>query len=441
MFDPTRTRRILSLGLPVVAGMVSQHVLNLVDTAMVGTLGDIALAAVGIGSFLNFMSVAFIQGLSSGVQTIAARRKGEERLHEVAIPLNGAVVGAFLVCIPLSMLLSGGSATLFGWLTEDVAVREVGTSYFAVRVLGMTAIGINFSFRGFFNGVDLTRIYMRVLMVMHAINIFLNWVFIFGNLGSPVMGATGAGLASVIALYIGSLYYVFLGFKHGRDKGFLKRRCDRQTLAQLLRLSVPNGLQIFLFATGLVVLFWIIGLVGTLATAAANVLVNVMLVASLPGVAFGIAAMSLVGQAIGRGEPDDAYRWAWDVTRIAMMTLAVLGAVRALFPGAGLGIFLHNPETLELARVPLIIFGLGIVFDGVGSVMMQALLGAGAALPVMAVSVVWQWGVFLPFAYWVGPTLGYGLTGIWIVQTLYRCLQALVFGTLWKRKRWMALTL
>ena len=71
-----RATRILSLGLPIIGGMISQNILNLVDTAMVGTLGDVALAAVGMGSFANFMSVAFLQGFSTGVQAISARRKG-----------------------------------------------------------------------------------------------------------------------------------------------------------------------------------------------------------------------------------------------------------------------------------------------------------------------------------------------------------------------------
>ncbi len=73
----SRHKKILSLALPIIGGMVSQNVLNIVDTAMVGVMGDNALAAMGIGSFANFMSIAFIMGLATGVQAIAARRLGE----------------------------------------------------------------------------------------------------------------------------------------------------------------------------------------------------------------------------------------------------------------------------------------------------------------------------------------------------------------------------
>ena len=77
--DLDRSKRIMALALPIIGGMVSQNVLNLVDTAMVGHLGDAALAAVGFGGFATFMATAFITGLSSGVQAMASRRLGEGR--------------------------------------------------------------------------------------------------------------------------------------------------------------------------------------------------------------------------------------------------------------------------------------------------------------------------------------------------------------------------
>lgn len=87
-----RIRTLGLLALPVVGGMASQNVLNLVDTAMVGSLGDESLAAVGTASFANFVAVAFLMGLSSAVQAMASRRKGEGRLSEAAVPLNGAIL-------------------------------------------------------------------------------------------------------------------------------------------------------------------------------------------------------------------------------------------------------------------------------------------------------------------------------------------------------------
>ena len=95
--DASRRNRILGLALPIIGGMVSQNLLNIVDTAMVGFLGDAALAAVGLGGFVVFMCQALILGISTGVQTTAARRKGEGRPDRAAAALNTALLLVLLV--------------------------------------------------------------------------------------------------------------------------------------------------------------------------------------------------------------------------------------------------------------------------------------------------------------------------------------------------------
>ena len=107
-----RRNRIFGLALPIIGGMVSQNLLNLVDTGFVSRLGDEALAAVGQGSFANFMCVAFITGLAPGVQATAARRKGEGKDDETAVPLNGGLVLATGLGVPLAAGFIVGDAVL-----------------------------------------------------------------------------------------------------------------------------------------------------------------------------------------------------------------------------------------------------------------------------------------------------------------------------------------
>lgn len=438
-----RRRMIVSLALPIIAGMISQNVLNLIDTAMVGTLGDAALAAVGTGSFANFLAVAFIMGLSVGVQSMVARRLGEGRRDAVAVPLNGALLLAIATGIPLSIVLYQLVPSIFPVLNRDPAVIEAGVPYLQTRIIAMTAVGMNFSFRGFWNGINLSKMYLRTLLVMHATNIVLNWLLIFGNLGFPEMGATGAGVASAIATYTGTAVYILLAVNHAREGGFLRGLPDGKTIRTMLRLSIPNGLQQTSMAGSLVALFWIINNLGhesgdmaTAEVAAANVVVNLTLVAILPGIGLGITAASLVGQALGRCQPDDAERWGWDVVRVSAVVLGGLGLPMLLIPDVILSGFLHDAATLDLARGPLRLVGASIAVDGVGMVLMNALLGAGASRTVMGVAVTVQWVVFLPAAYVIGPVLGYGLVAIWAAQVVYRALLAAVMVVLWRRGDW-----
>ena len=431
-----RYKRILGLGRPIGGGMISQNIINLVDTAMVGSLGDVALAAVGTGSFIAFMAVSIVMGLSTGVQAIVARRVGEGRTADLAVALNAALVVAVAVGVVLSALYWRFADSLYGWVNQDPEVLALGVPYIELRVWTITAVGINMSFRGYWNGTDRPMLYLRTLVMIPSSNIVLNYLFIFGNLGFPELGTLGAAIGTTASLFMGSVYYFYLGFKHAGDEGFIKVRWSRTVMASLLRLTIPNSLQQFFFAAGYTVLFWIIGKVGTAETAAANVLVNIMLVAILPSIALGMASTTLVGQAMGRGDPDDAYLWGWDVVRVAFVTLVSVGATMVFFPELWLMGFLRNPETLELARLPLMVFGAAIAIDGSGLVLMQSLLGAGDNKTVMLMSVGAQWFFFLPIAFWVGPVLGWGLLGIWTVQAFYRILLSSFFALRWRGRAW-----
>lgn len=434
--DRSRLRRILTLSLPIIGGMVSQNVLNLVDTAMVGELGDAALAATGMGSFANFVSIAFITGMSSGVQAMVSRRKGEGRDAEAAVPLNGGLLLAAGLALPWCALLYWLAPTLFPLLIDDPAVQEIGIPYYRVRLLAMVAAGMNFAFRGFWNGISRSKMYLGTLVVMHLTNIGLNWVFIFGNLGAPALGAVGAGVASAIATGVGTVVYVALALKHARSMGFLAGLPGLDTLRTMLRLAVPAGIQQELFAAGYLAFFWIVGRVGTQELAAANVLLTITMVAILPGLGFGLGATSLVGQALGRKDPDDARRWGWDVVKVAVLVMGALGLPMLLLPEPILGVFLDNPETRAMAVPALRIVGATIAFDAVGMVLLNALLGAGAARTVMVVGVGFQWLLGLPLVYLAGPGLGLGLTAIWASQVGWRSLQAGVFAALWQRQGW-----
>lgn len=439
--DRARIHRIGGLALPIIGGMVSQNVLNVVDTAMVGTLGDTALAAVGLGSFANFLAMAFITGMAAGVQAMAARRKGEGKLNQTAIPLNGGLLLAGALAVPWSALLVWLAPDLFPFLVNDPAVHEQGIPYLQIRMLAMLGVGMNFAFRGYWNGVDLSRLYLGTLVVMHVVNIGLNWVLIFGNLGAPIMGASGAAWASTAATYVGTLVYVGLGLRHARGAGFLRGLPRGETLRTMLRLALPAGAQQFFMAAGFTALMWIVGRVGTAELAAANVLMTLTLVCILPAIGLGLSAATLVGQALGRGQPEDAKAWGWDVAKLGAGALAVLGLPLLLAPDLVLQGFLHDPHTRELARLPLQFLGAGMALDGVGLILLNALLGAGATRTVMAVSITLQWGLGLSLAYVAGPIMGLGLVGIWGAQVLYRLLQAVVFGVLWQRGAWAKLKL
>ena len=419
--DRERRRRVWAIAVPIMGGMMSQNVLNLVDIGMVGRLGDKALAATGIGSFANYLAIAFIIGLAAGVQALAARRLGEGRTSEPAILL--------ILATPFA----------FDLLTEDPAVRDLGVPYLQARILSMIAVGMNFSFRGYWSAIHMTGVYLRTLLIMHAINIFLHWVLIFGHLGAPALGVFGAGVSTTIALYIGTLLYFFFAWRHARDKGFLQRLPSRSTLWQQFRLSLPSSLQQFFFAAGLVALMWIVSQIGTAEVAAINVLMTFHITAMLPAFGIALAAMTLVGNALGRGDVEDAAAWGWNCAALTFVYGIVLSLLLIPLAQPILGVFLTSPATRELAYLPMVLWALMISLDTAGMVLMNALIGAGDTRRSMWISLLWQWLFFLPLAWLAGPVLGFGLLAVWIVNSVYRVGQAIHCGTTWAGGKWSAI--
>ena len=439
--ETSRSRTILKLALPIIGGMLSQSLLNLVDAALVGSLGPVALAGVGVGGYAMFLITALVFGLSSGVQSQTARRYGEQATTQRAMALNAGLVIALLVALPLTFLCLWLAPELLGLINQDPEVQNVAVEYFRWRVVALLAIAMTFCIRGYWNGIQQTGIYFRITLAIQVINVIASIGLIFGIAGLPKMGAAGAGAGTTIAVLAGLLLWLHYSSRHARSSGFLKQLPERSVFMMTLRLAAPHSFQQLWFAGGYTVLFWIIGQVGTASVAVGHVLVNLSLLLILPGVGLGLAAMSLVGQALGRATPEDAHRWGWDVVRIAWACLAVLALPMALFPEWVLSLFLHDAELIALGRLAVQLTAAMIVLDAAALVLAQALLGAGANRTVMTITLAMQWLVFLPAAWWVGVFLEYGLLGIWWVQLAYRCLNSFCFALIWQRRRWQLVNL
>lgn len=183
--------RVWHLAGPVVVGMISQTLLNIVDTAMVGRLGPTALAATGLGGVLAWTIMGAIGQLNIGAQAVSSRRFGEGKLHAAGAVLDNALLVAAVVGTFTSLILSGVMADLYHFFSDDPAVTLIGRDYIRLRLLGSLPFMVIMAHRGFFNGIGETYLHMRVAIVINVINAGLNWIFIFGNLGADAMGAKG----------------------------------------------------------------------------------------------------------------------------------------------------------------------------------------------------------------------------------------------------------
>ena len=432
-----RIRRIFSIGLPILGGMGSSALLALVDTAMVGWLGNAELAAVGLGSFASWIYLGLFQGLTIAVQALVSRRVGQNRGGEAGASLNAALIALACVAPTSATVLWWATPTLFRWLNDDPHVLAAGIPYLRWVIAQSLFTGAIYSFNGFWNGIGRSRVYVVPLVAMHASNAALAYALIFGHFGLPALGTEGAGLATTLASVIGCTWYVVIAHRHARRYGFMRTRPTRDDMAAVLRLAIPGGLQQLFDTLALTLMYRIVGSIGTIELAAYAVLINLVGLVGLPAFALGSAGAALVGQALGRENVEDAARWAWDVLRVGAAAMALLGVPFWLAPDLLLSIWLHEPTALDAARTPMRILGLMIVVNGAGYMLAAMLNGAGDVRRVTWVNLLTQWCWLLPGAWLFGPVLGGGLLGVWCMHQFgFRALQSLIYVRIWRRRRW-----
>lgn len=428
-----RDRAILTLSLPIIGGMISQNILNLVDTAMVGQLGVHALASVGLGSFLNFLCCAFLMGLAVGVQTICAQWRGAKRL-EYAVPLNGGLLLSIVVGIPLSLFLIWFTPSLMSWVSDDLSIQQEGGVYLQARLLGMVAVGINFTFRSYWSAIERTQIYLFTLIMMHSLNILLNWILIFGKLGVEPMGVEGAGLGTALSLWAGVIMYFIFALKHSIKHGFLQSLPDLKTWKTLLSMSIPSGVERTFFALGMTFFMTIIGWIGAAELATSNVILNLFLVAILPAMGFGISSATFIARSIGEETPQEAELWKSAVSRWAVGVLTLLEVIFLMIPEWICSVFIQEAQPLEMATTTLRLMGIFLPIEAMHMVTYQSLLGLGDNRYVMMVSLSAQWGLMLPLIYLLGFQLGWGVTWVWGIHFIGRVVVFGMYQWRWSQK-------
>lgn len=436
MLTVERVNTISKLAFPVALALSSNLVMSLIDLAMIGRLGNHAVAAAGLASFSYTLVLAFVGGIGPAVQGIVARRRGEGSTVPKCLPLNGGLLVAIVIGLPLTILCYWLTPLVFAAISSDPQVAIIGTPYLRVLYLSIVATGMHRAFQGYWSGMEKPKVYMAIVFFMVGMNILANYVLIFGRFGVPAMGATGAALGTVISLYAGVILNFGLIYFSYRNEGFLKARPEPALLKRIFKMGVPPALQQFFFSAGYVVYLFLVGQVGTSELAAANVLVRISLVLLILATALGMASATLVTRTLGEGDHAGAAQWGWDAGKLGVIGITLLALPILAFPKLFLSIFLTDPHTIAIAILPM---RLVAATAGMGSliyVFAYTLYSVGDGGRVTAISFGTQWLLFLPAVWLVGPHLHYGLLEISLVQVAYGAIATLLITALWANGKW-----
>lgn len=418
---PALSRDVLRLAAPVTLGMLTFTLLSIVDTAMLGRLGSTPLAAAGVAGVLFFAVVFPISSMSVGTQTLVARRFGEGHHDLCGQVLNTGLVLCLALGIPLVVAAPWLARILAPISSNDPQVVEAGAAYLQYRFLGSPFMLFNFVSRGFFAGIGKTKHQLIGSIFVTLTNIALDYVLIFGKAGFPKLGVQGAAIASSIALGVGSLYYLLvLTFTVYRSQyGALRSPWfAARWLRPMVRLSSPILAQRVLSNGAWAIFFIIIAHIGTVESAATNVIRSIYHLSIMIAVGFGVAAGALIGQNLGANNPERAEQLAWEAVKLTTYAMFVIGILFFALPGYVFGIYTADAVVIATGRLPLMLLGFVQVFAGFALVLSQSLQGAGNTRYVMLVELACV-ALYLPVVYVLGRLTPLGLVGAWTGEYIY----------------------
>jgi len=436
------SREVLRLATPVTLGMLTFTLLSVVDTAMLGRLGAVPLAASGVAGVLFFSVVFPVSGFSVGVQALTARRFGEENETECGQVLNTGVALCLTLGVPLVIAAPWLARIIAPLTSNDPEVLDAGTVYLHYRFLGAAFMLLNFTARGFFAGIGKTRHQLNGSVLITAVNVLLDYLLIFGHAGFPRLGIQGAAIASTIALGTGTVYYVgviaLAPSYRRRFAAFHPPWFVARWLRPIVRLSIPVFAQRLLSNGAWSIFFLIIARIGTIELAATNVIRSIYHLTIMIAVGLGTAAAALVGQNLGAERPEHAEQLAWEAVRLASWSMAIVGILFLAVPGWVFRIYTHDAAVTDVGRLPLMALGFVQAFAGIALVLSQALQGAGNTRYVMVVEFVCV-ACYLPTVYFLGLRTPLGLLGAWTGEYVYWLLLAGAMALKFRTGTWKAI--
>ena len=430
---------IFHMATPVVLANISQTLMGLVDTLMVGRLGPAPLAAVGVATLLFSALAMSLKHADVAAQTITARRVGEGRDREVGAVLATAV--AVVIAAGVLLMLVGllWPGFLMRLVNSDPQVHEMGVVYLRYRYAGMLPLLVYFIVKAVFDGIGWTRIGMVVGIGMNLTNVVLNYVLIFGKLGAPEMGVAGAALASTISAALAALVILALVLRTSTRRRFrilCRTNFHTRLIKPFIQLGWPPAIQVLGNILALLIFFAIVGKISVLAVAAGNVVMRIMALSFMPGIGVSVAIQTLVGQSLGRRDVGGARRATWGGVGLAVLLMGAFGVAFLAVPGFFLRLFSHDTELIAAGTPALRILGLVQIIDAVGLTLAGALRGAGATRVVMLVDIIAGFGLLPPMTYLFAIVFEGGLLGAFLAILTWFTLYAIGMTWLYFRSHW-----
>jgi len=398
----------------VVVVQVGIMAMGVVDTIMVGHLSATALAAVALGNLYFFGCAILGMGALMGLDPVVAQALGAGDHPAVARGVQRGLILGALLSIPAAAALMFGEQALRG-MGQPAEVVPFAGSYARWTAPGVLPLYLFVVLRQSLQALRAMRPIIICIVAGNIINVVLNWVLIYGHLGAPALGVTGAAISTTIGRW--ALPFILLGLawhQLGPALRPLRRESlELSPLGRMFRLGLPIGIQTALEFTAFGAVGLMMGRLGTIPVAAHQVAINLASLTFMVPLGVGQAAAVLVGHAIGAADQSGARRAARASVVYGVGFMALTSMVFLLIPTQLAELYTNDVATIALAAALLPVAGVFQLFDGTQAVTAGILRGAGDTRVPMLINLGGFWLFGIPLSLLLGFRTSMGPVGLW----------------------------
>ena len=410
-------KALVSLGLPIVIGQIGVIILGFADTLMIG---HHSTAELGAASFVNNvfnLAIIFSTGFSYGLTPIVGGLFGTSQYAPAGQALRNSLLANSLVAFLITLCMS-----VLYWNVESLRQPEelipLIKPYYLVLLASLVFVMLFNCFKQFTDGITDTRTAMWILLGGNVLNIFGNYLLIYGKCGLPELGLLGAGISTLFSRMVMVVVFVCIFLRSSRfvryKVGFLRMGWSKAMFCRLNGLGWPIAFQMGMETASFSLSAIMIGWLGTIALASHQVMLAISQFTFMMYYGMGAAVAVRVSNFNGQRDIVNVRRAAYAGFHMMMALGAVLSLIVFLFRNQLGSWFTDSPEVVTMVTsliVPFLIYQFG---DGLQITFANALRGISDVKPMMLIAFIAYFVISLPVGYLCGFVLDWGIVGVWM---------------------------
>jgi putative MATE family efflux protein len=438
-------REIWAMAWPAMLSLMVVNLVDVVDVALVGRLGRQTVAAWGYATQCVNLIETLIQSVGIACVALVARAIGGRDPRRARQALAASMMVSEAVAVSGLLLSLFVPRVILGWLDATPDVIEIAVPYFRLFAGSMVLYGAAFMFESGLRAHKNTRGPMAIAFAVMTVKTILSLVLIFGAFGFPKLGLAGAGLATLAAHGVGLGLYVALSRSLARSDdpgrpaitfGASDLRGLWDVAADVARVCLPSMGERLIMSLALLTYFKLLSDYGTAAVAAYAIGVRLLSMSWVPGLGFGAAASTFVGQALGAGESARARRIGLRALRQASLVMGALGVAFLFLRHPLADAFTRDDRIAESLTPFMMMLAIAQPFMGAHFTLAGVLRGAGDTVTPLVGAAVGNWGFRVPLAWIFAHLFGASLTWVWAALIADHFARMLINGGVFLFGRW-----